>query len=517
MIPRFLHQRLHAPRIGTCATAILIALAAFRCGNAPDAAAKAEARIPRIQPDYSSIVIPPNIAPLNFRIDEPGARYSVRISGRNGKSIVLHSGGPGIMIPQRQWRSLLAANAGGELRIAVGVRDRAGWRRFADIVDTVAAATIDPYLVYRKIPICQLWQYMGIYQRRVNDFSESIVLHNTEFGGGCVNCHSFRNNDPGNMDLQIRSDTFGTPMLLCQSGRGPRAVTTKTPFTSGRTGFTAWHPTADIIAFSINGFSMIHHFSYRETREVFDESSDLALYMIDSEKVMIARAIAGPGRVETMPEWSRDGKFLYFCSGPQVSRRDYRSLRCDLMRIAWDPARRAFGKLDTVLCADSAGGSITQPRFSPDGRFLLFTVSEYSDFPIHQVHSDLHMMDMITGKHFRLSINSDRCQAWHGWSSNGRWIVFNSKAMDGRFSRIFFSHVDSAGVASKPFVLPQRDPEIYFSSMLVYNVPELITRPIAVPARKFREAMMAFDKKRSLDAVASASAEEYRDEVMIAR
>jgi dipeptidyl aminopeptidase/acylaminoacyl peptidase len=160
----------------------------------------------------------------------------------------------------------------------------------------------------------------------------------------------------------------------------------------------------------------------------------------------------------------------------------------------------------------STGGSITQPRFSPDGRSLLFTVSEYSDFPIHQVHSDLHMMDITTGRHSRLSINSDRCQAWHGWSSNGRWIVFNGKAMDGRFSRIFFSHVDSAGVASKPFVLPQQDPEFYSSSMLVYNVPELITQPIRVPARKFREAMMAFDKMRSLDAVGSASAGEYRDE-----
>ena len=41
---------------------------------------RAVSRPPHISPDYRDILIPPNIAPLNFAIHEPGTRFQVRIS-----------------------------------------------------------------------------------------------------------------------------------------------------------------------------------------------------------------------------------------------------------------------------------------------------------------------------------------------------------------------------------------------------------------------------------------------------
>ena len=38
---------------------------------------------PHIRPAYKNVVIPPNIAPLNFRILEPGSEFHVTISSTN--------------------------------------------------------------------------------------------------------------------------------------------------------------------------------------------------------------------------------------------------------------------------------------------------------------------------------------------------------------------------------------------------------------------------------------------------
>src|SRR5260221_5469317 len=44
---------------------------------------------PVIKPDYRDVIIPPNIAPLNFSILEPGARFFVKIHGRAGEPLEL--------------------------------------------------------------------------------------------------------------------------------------------------------------------------------------------------------------------------------------------------------------------------------------------------------------------------------------------------------------------------------------------------------------------------------------------
>lgn len=46
---------------------------------------------PRISPDYVDVTIPPNIAPLNFVIHEPGQRYLVRIQSTQGRPIEIAS------------------------------------------------------------------------------------------------------------------------------------------------------------------------------------------------------------------------------------------------------------------------------------------------------------------------------------------------------------------------------------------------------------------------------------------
>ena len=75
--------------------------------------AKAVEDSPRIDPDYTSLVIPPNIAPLNFRIMESGQDYVVRLSSENAAAIEIHCPDGTCRIPAAGWRKLLARQKAG--------------------------------------------------------------------------------------------------------------------------------------------------------------------------------------------------------------------------------------------------------------------------------------------------------------------------------------------------------------------------------------------------------------------
>ena len=80
---------------------------------------------------------------------------------------------------------------------------------------------------------------------------------------------------------------------------------------------------------------------------------------------------------------------------------------------------------------------------------------------------------------------------WHGWSSNGRWIVFSSKRDGGIFTRLYFSFVDSSGVAHKAFLMPQKDPAFYDKFIKSYNVPEFADAPIRFSERDLLKVIRA--------------------------
>ncbi|MBO7524592.1 MAG: hypothetical protein J6T79_03705, partial [Verrucomicrobia bacterium] len=82
----------------------------------------------------------------------------------------------------------------------------------------------------------------------------------------------------------------------------------------------------------------------------------------------------------------------------------------------------------------------------------------------------------------------------HCWSSNGRWMVFSSKRIDGVLARPHFVYMDAGGHASKPFVLPQKDPHFYEYFIKTYNIPELITGAVKADPKELGQAVMSRDR-----------------------
>lgn len=436
----------------------------------------------RIYPDYTGVVIPPNIAPLNFVIETPATAYQVSIESTRGQPIEMTSRDGRVLIPPRAWRELLRANPGQSLRIGVRLRRAPGqWTSCDAVTNTIAREEMDGYLVYRLLkPLYNGYVHLGIYQRNLQTDQESVVLHNRTFKQGCLNCHTFLNHQPDSMAVNIRTSDFGLPMILAQHGEVTKV--------SRIMGYLSWHPSGKLIAFSMNKLGLFFH-TMGESRDVFDEESNLGVYYLDSNRVVVPASIAQPDRRETWPAWSPDGRYLYFSSALPLPINKYDQIRYDLMRVAYDPQTEAWGSPETVLSSQETHLSITQPRVSPDGRFLLFCMSAYGNFPVYQPSSDLYLMDLQTRRHWRLEVNSDQSESWHCWSSNSRWIVFSSKRRDGLFARPYFSYVDPSGHAAKPFLLPQSDPTFYDSFIKTYNVPEFITKPIAVSQRDLADAI----------------------------
>jgi hypothetical protein len=477
-------------------TLVVICLCTGACdSNKPEG--KLAGRTAMISPDYSNSVIPANIAPLNFIVRETGVSYYVDIFCKDdGEHIILNQAGNKILIPANQWRRLLQQNRGGTLYITISVKAASGeWINFAPIKNRIAAEDIDSHVAYRLInPAYVLWWNMGIYQRCLENFEESAIFSNKLTKMNCVNCHSFCKNNPDIMMFHMRSSYGGT--ILIKDGV-IRKINTATSYTMSAGVYPAWHPNGTHIAFSINKITQRFHAQKDKSIYVNDQASDLILYDIEKNMVTTSPKVSTSG-LENVPHWSPDGRYLYFCCGPKYSDTDwYQQVKYDLKRIACDVQANQWGEVETILSAEKTDKSISFPRVSPDGKYLLFSMSDYGYFSIHFASSDLYLMDLENRTYTYLPVNSAYSDSYHSWSSNSRWFIFASKRMDGVFSRLFISYLDQEGNASKPFLLPQKDPTFYDRYVMNYNVPELITGPVKTSI--FELARVAYEDALSVD------------------
>ena len=66
-----------------------------------------------IYPDYKDIIIPPNIAPLNFLVRTPGEKFVAVLTSSEGKKLLASaSHGSTLQFNAEQWKSLLSVSRG---------------------------------------------------------------------------------------------------------------------------------------------------------------------------------------------------------------------------------------------------------------------------------------------------------------------------------------------------------------------------------------------------------------------
>lgn len=427
-----------------------------------------------IFPDYKSVTLPCNLAPVRFGLaDSCSYDKALAVFSTSQDEVTVEASRNSFDISESKWHKLTSLV--GKIEVRVMFQKNGKWTSYKPFEIHVSPDSVDSHIAYRLIePGYEYWYEMGLYQRDLETFTEKSIINNRQTDGGCMNCHSFRQNNPDEMSFHLRKNFGGT--YLVRHGE-----TVKLP--TGQPGMPAslvypyWHPTGKYIAYSVNDTKQVFHTNNRNRIEVFDYKSDVVVYDVEQGKALSNSAICASGHFETFPTFSPDGRTLFFCSADSLKMPDeYDHLQYSLCATSFDPETGTIGTaVDTLYNIYNEGGSVSFPRVSPDGQRLVFTRAGYGNFSIWHRDADLYELNLNTKEVKPIdAINSDEVDSYHSWSSNGRWLIFSSRRMDGLYTRPFITHVDAEGNYTKPFPVPQADAHYYDRLMKSYNVPEFI-------------------------------------------
>lgn len=471
-------------------------LMAVACGPKIPATYADSDALPRIYPDYREVTIPVNIAPLTFELDEEADEMVARYKVGDQEIVCADKMQPDM----DDWRSMIDKAKGGAISVDVYVRRGEQWTHCKPFNIYVSPDSIDSYLSYRLIPPSFVsYEALTISQRCLENYDESVIYDNMLCGfekeGQCINCHHYQQYNPERMQFHARQKSGGT--VIAYDGK-LKKVNMKNDSILSAGVYPAWHPWLNLIVYSTDKTHQNFHTTHSDKIEVYDAASDIIAY--DVEKGEVTNLENDTTEFEVFPAWAPDGRTLYYCSAhfdrdSSVSRisdviNRYQELKYNIYKKSFDPDTRQFGSHELVFSADSLDKSAVLPRISPDGRFLVFTLATYGYFHIWHHDADLWMMDLQTGACGPMKeVNSSDTESYHTWSSNGRWLVVSSRRDDGTFTRPFFAHIDKDGKCSKPFELPQADPDYHRQFLRCYNIPEFMKGPVTISPQTFADLL----------------------------
>lgn len=456
-----------------------------------------------VYPDYTDVTVPRNIAPLHFRIEAEADGY-VTVMKAPGEELVKE--GREVRPTEKEWRRLTEK---GDIEVRVFTKKDGRWEAFRPFAIRVSPDLIDPWISYRLIsPSYVAYENLTLQQRCLENYEERLIygnmINSPEEDGQCINCHFTQGGNPERMQFHVRQGMGGT-VIACD-GRLEKVDLKVDGAVSGGV-YPAWHPTEKLIAYSTNKTGQSFHTTHLNKIEVQDTYSDLVLY--DPEENKIHELERDSDRLDCFPAWSPDGKWLYYCSARYEHRdtslvrdediiRHFRQLRYNLCRRSFDVKARTFGPEELVYDAESDSLSATEPKISPDGRWLMFTRAAYGIFHIWHGDADLCLIDLedstLTPRP-AYGLNSESVEAWHSWSRDGRWVVFSSRREDGNYTRPFFARHDGNGHFTKPFPLPQDDPEYHRDLLFSYNIPEFMSGPVTYSPQEIADCVKKEAKK----------------------
>ena len=126
------------------------------------------------------------------------------------------------------------------------------------------------------------------------------------------------------------------------------------------------------------------------------------------------------------------------------------------------------GKAEPIEGASNNGMSNYFPKFSPDGKWMVFTQAH--SFMLLQPDSKLYIIPAKGGKPRLMNCNTNRMNSWHSWSPNSKWLVFSSKVFSPN-TQLFLTHIDENGNDTPPVLLRNFTP---LNEDRGANIPEFV-------------------------------------------
>jgi hypothetical protein len=237
--------------------------------------------------------------------------------------------------------------------------------------------------------------------------------------------------------------------------------------------------------------STVHEISYAAlTNEAafcqlfFPTYGVLGWYSLDSREFHLLPGADDYDFVQTDPSWSWDERYIVFARSNTKNEyhEDITDIRTHIedasiqqlnekFPIQFDLYRMPFnqgkgGPPEPLQGASHNGMSNYFPRYSPDGKWIVFTRSRTGI--MLQPDSELFIIPAAGGEARKMRCNRKLFNSWHSFSPNGKWLLFSSKA-NTPFTEIFLTHIDANGVDSPPVCLSRFSDDHYAA-----NVPEFV-------------------------------------------
>ena len=461
---------------------LIIACTLMACSSQPKNV-KAIDSYPVIYPDYVEVTIPIDMAPLNFSMaNDSITTIDVKVKGSKGGSLYVNGEYADFDIDE--WQQIVKQNKGGKLTVTVCAKKDGQWTQYRDFNIYISNYSLDEWgITYRRIaPGYEMYGKMGIYQRCLSNFEETPLIDNEGKESMCINCHTPNRTNPNQYVFHVRGEDGGT--VINRSPLPIEILQGKNDTLGGAMVYPYWHPNKHYCAFSTNKTSQMFHTANNKRIEVYDSSSDVFVYDVETRTILKDTLIMKKYWAENCPAFSHDGKWLYYITAKrQIYPTDYDKERYSLCRVSFDEKTGKIGeKVDTIINANQIGKSVTWPRPSYDGRYLMYTLIDYGYFSIWHPESDLWLLDLKTGDTRPIKeVNGERAESFHNWNMNSHWFLFTSRRDDGLYTRIYFSSIDNNGRVTKPFMLPQHNPKRYYlESLYSYNTPDFTMSQVKV-------------------------------------
>ena len=131
--------------------AVLVQATFTSCSSTPSVPAsfQEESRQPVIYPDYKDIIIPNNIAPMNFAVNEGAEAVVARFSSAAGE--FTYGEDNKVVIDESEWKKMLESSKGKDICVEVFAQISGQWKKFKSFNIHVAEEPIDEYVSYRLI------------------------------------------------------------------------------------------------------------------------------------------------------------------------------------------------------------------------------------------------------------------------------------------------------------------------------------------------------------------------------
>lgn len=467
---------------------------------------------------YDGALFPPDIAAPTFRWkdnNKDSKRWLIIIEFQNSREALYGIAKRQSWTPPKEIWEIVKVNSitdaanvsviGFNGRRKFSVTSQAGIR-ISSSTDRVGAP-----ILYRQVllPFKTGKEYIRKMKWRLGDISSyhkpTVVMEKLPI---CASCHSAsQDGSLLSMEMNFRDDSgaqFITPVQEKISLSEEDFFTWNDfprpgilPKTRGV--FARMSPSGEYVVSTVNEISYMTLTNDPEFSQLFFPTHGILAWYSVREKTFHSLAGADDHKlIQTGPSWSPDEQYIVFSRAETRNEyhKDITNVRVEVedadiyelnkkFPIQFDIYRIPFhhgkgGKAEPLEGASGNGQSNYFPRYSPDGKWIVFTQSPTGI--MLQPGSKLYIVPAEGGEARKLNCNRGSYNSWHSWSPNGKWLLFTSKA-DSMYTDIFLTHIDEQGNDSPPVRLSRLSEKPYAA-----NVPEFVNiKPDAIKKIKIKQ------------------------------